>query len=938
MPFFSLDEESALLDTLAGTGLVAVDEIGISVQGRPVRLLRVGNPPPAADARAALLSIGSQHGNEPAAREGLLRWLYELTSFRRLALDGTGDYVTTPHAPALQALHRLDVRADAALTDWTPAALTYLASKYITTGNQRSWACRVSSTDEVQMLISSNGSGFSTAGSGATVPVGDGVRITLRWLLDIDPDSGDWTVDFFHGPTVDGPWTVLGSQASGTLGTPGLFASTAPLAVGALGDGSSAANGHIYRVRISGDEGVAADPDFTSAAAGTSPFADALGNTWTPQGNATVVAIVDSGVASFLAARGVLVVPTANPDGLAAGTRGNGAGVDLNRDWMSLVQPEVRALTSVITLARPAVIVDHHESTLSLNEGGDLAFAPTANPAAHADVATQAEDLIADMKTRAASESWSTADRDASGVEDRLSQHGGLRHASAVLVEVTGLGGDAQPEADRIAQHVAMAEESLDYVIANDTLAVQDTAVAAKIAEGAAGVTPFELRVTQIDPPPLGYRLTGVIPGTTLDLLGITHVGAIVSMAQFGQPLIPYLLDEESPTGTLSGVRLFDLTQPVAPATVQELAPIVAGSHFPTFEARALADFTTGTDPAGGVELQIVTGSVTLDGTADIRGSLDLTVQGHRLFPRRKGDVLIPDRTEIFVRRGIDIGSTILWVPLGYYRIETAGQPDAPDSEIRLVGYDRMKSIIDSRLLSPRQFRASATFGDVFASLVGDVYPTAAIEFDDDLESERIGRLLIVEQSRYEPLRTLANGRGKVLFWDGAGLLQVRSAPDPSTPIWEVKAGRGGVLSTAQREVTRSDVVNAVVVRSQGGDELAPARAVAIDDGPQSITRFGGRFGEVPEFVTVPADSTGVQLAAAAEAILLRRSGLPYRVQATAVPNPALTPGDPFRVTLKDGTRERHVAERLTIPLVTRATMPIATREQRHSRVRVVNV
>ncbi|HHX40332.1 MAG TPA: DUF2817 domain-containing protein [Armatimonadetes bacterium] len=58
-----------------------------------------------------------------------------------------------------------------------------------------------------------------------------------------------------------------------------------------------------------------------------------------------------------------LVVPTANPDGMAARQRTNAAGVDLNRDWQDRTQPETRAIFDLFLQWRPALIIDAHEWT-----------------------------------------------------------------------------------------------------------------------------------------------------------------------------------------------------------------------------------------------------------------------------------------------------------------------------------------------------------------------------------------------------------------------------------------------------------------------------------------------------------------------------------------------------------------------------------------------
>ncbi|MFI7410152.1 M14 family zinc carboxypeptidase [Streptomyces sp. NPDC049627] len=51
---------------------------------------------------------------------------------------------------------------------------------------------------------------------------------------------------------------------------------------------------------------------------------------------------------------------TANPDGRIAGTRANANGFDMNRDFVTASQPEVRAMRQIMTVKQPAVMLDLH--------------------------------------------------------------------------------------------------------------------------------------------------------------------------------------------------------------------------------------------------------------------------------------------------------------------------------------------------------------------------------------------------------------------------------------------------------------------------------------------------------------------------------------------------------------------------------------------------
>lgn len=355
----------------------------------------------------------------------------------------------------------------------------------------------------------------------------------------------------------------------------------------------------------------------------------------------------------------------------------------------------------------------------------------------------------------------------------------------------------------------------------------------------------------------------------------------------------------------------------------------VRGSHTMAARATVLTSFQTGTQPVGTV-IPIIDGQVTIDGTADIRSTLDLTTDGTGMWPNAVADLLAPYGNEVFAERGIQYGNgTIEYCSLGYFRIESPAQDDPPNGPIRLTGKDRMAGLIDGRLLTPTQFQSTDTYGAVVTALVTEVYPSATIQWDDTTDSEAIGRGLIAEEDRFAFLDDLVRSVGKIWYWDYRGVLLITDPPDPTSAVFTVDAGENGVLISASRQLTRERVYNAVVAQGEGADTNTPVRGVAIDLSPTSPTYFYGPFGPVPRYYSSPFITTTTQAQMAAASLLRQNLGLPYSVDFNTIANPALEPYDPVLVRFASSSgAELHVLESVTVPLTEDKSLSSSTREQ----------
>lgn len=200
----------------------------------------------------------------------------------RFADDDTSS-CATPSSAALNPAGDLDIRADARLASHVGSVI---ASKYAAASDQRSWALWVTASGQVAF-------GWSSAGTFATwtqvvstallpLPLG---RVAVRATLAV----ATGTVTLYTAATIAGPWTVI---ASGALGATSVFASAAPVVIGANADltgfGTPGMLGRVFGFRfLSGIGGTTlASPDFTAAAAGAASETDAQGNVWTVAGTA----------------------------------------------------------------------------------------------------------------------------------------------------------------------------------------------------------------------------------------------------------------------------------------------------------------------------------------------------------------------------------------------------------------------------------------------------------------------------------------------------------------------------------------------------------------------------------------------------------------------------------------------------------------------------
>lgn len=366
----------------------------------------------------------------------------------------------------------------------------------------------------------------------------------------------------------------------------------------------------------------------------------------------------------------------------------------------------------------------------------------------------------------------------------------------------------------------------------------------------------------------------------------------------------------------------------------------ITGSHGLAVRVRVVEPGQTGSDPVGiefdgqlGDPGEIGvhdSGSITFDATADVWGTLDLDTALDGWDPRPGRHPLQPYGNEIFVERGVDYGGGLTdYVPLGYYKLYDVREDQAGSGVLSVQAQDRMQTVIEGILTAPVQFTAATSVQAVFDALVREVLPDVVISFEDsEVAASTIGRMIVVEEDRHALLRELVTAHGQVMHFDHEGKLIVKPPPPITSPVWDVEAGEDGVLVSASRAINREGVYNAVVVTGEGGDDTAPVRVVVIDSNPTSPTHYNGPYGKVPMAYSSSLVTTWNQATSAGRAMLQRLLGLPYYVDFSSVPNPALEPFDVVRVRYStSAARETHVVRSVVIPLTATEPLTASTRE-----------
>ncbi|MEU5976395.1 DUF5047 domain-containing protein [Streptomyces sp. NPDC047315] len=335
----------------------------------------------------------------------------------------------------------------------------------------------------------------------------------------------------------------------------------------------------------------------------------------------------------------------------------------------------------------------------------------------------------------------------------------------------------------------------------------------------------------------------------------------------------------------------------------------LAGSYNPVTQATLYrADGMVETLPITG-------GTVTVDRSQQSRRTCSTTSADLALIPLTSMDKAAIYGARLQISRGIRLGEYQELVPVGLFRVDgVAGDIDM--GPVTLTGKSLECVVADDRFTAP--YRGSGTAVGAITALIRRSIPTATVDSSNATDAPIGPRTWDVEGDPWAAVVELGAAIGCEVFSDADGTFIIAPLPDiaTTTPVWTIAAGEGGVYIQANRGMSSEGVKNGWLVRGENTETGAAAvQALVVDNDPGSPTYWSGPFGRRPDFYSSSTIVT-VASASAAATLKLRASVAPNATaDISALPNPALEPGDVLRVVYPDGSKELHQVASFSIDL-----------------------
>ncbi|MCU1617202.1 MAG: hypothetical protein JWO98_4742 [Frankiales bacterium] len=376
------------------------------------------------------------------------------------------------------------------------------------------------------------------------------------------------------------------------------------------------------------------------------------------------------------------------------------------------------------------------------------------------------------------------------------------------------------------------------------------------------------------------------------------------------------------------------------------------------FAVTYTVDASRGGSPVAGAQgLRPTGGSVSDTTKPGVRRSLSLELPGDPAMY----DLLLPSGTTLTCTAHVRYTSRFTAdIPMGLFDVDSESFTEGGGS-LSLTAPDKWVRIQRARFMGP----AASTRGiTVTAQIVALIRGALGASEPVTVTASSTATMTAVvwDKDRAQAIIDLATSIGAWVHFDRYGVATVADIPTIGARAnWLVDASSTGILTDLDRQRSRTDTRNVVVVSSSADKGPRFPTQYVWDNDPASPTYAGpgtgsgttppsattaGPFGIVPYFYDSPILANASAAIAAGRTILARTTGLASQVTLSQVPNPAadafdtldvLPPGQttyrlgsPARLLTRGGrTVERHVADTLTHPLTASSPLHIEGRSTR---------
>ncbi len=145
-------------------------------------------------------------------------------------------YAYTADKATLDITGDIDIRVEFSPA-YTRGREMVLASKWNTSGSQRSWMLLTQPDGGFKFWSSADGSATLAKTTTATVIAEETTRVAVRLTLDVDNGAAGRVYTFYTASSISGPWVSF--YTATIAGTTSIFASTANLEIGTAGGGGT---------------------------------------------------------------------------------------------------------------------------------------------------------------------------------------------------------------------------------------------------------------------------------------------------------------------------------------------------------------------------------------------------------------------------------------------------------------------------------------------------------------------------------------------------------------------------------------------------------------------------------------------------------------------------------------------------------------------------